>query len=55
VAESIVPLANGWVKVIFDSPQKAVAPGQSVVFYDGNLLIGGGKILRALRSAYGAR
>lgn len=51
----LVPLANGWVKVIFDSPQKAVAPGQSVVFYDGNLLIGGGKILRALRSAYGTR
>jgi tRNA-specific 2-thiouridylase len=30
--------------VVFDEPQRAVAPGQAVVFYDGDLLIGGGTI-----------
>ncbi|MBK6773606.1 MAG: tRNA 2-thiouridine(34) synthase MnmA [Ignavibacteria bacterium] len=32
------------VKVTFDSPQKAITPGQSAVFYSGNDLIGGGII-----------
>jgi tRNA-specific 2-thiouridylase len=35
---------NG-VKVIFDRPQKAIAPGQSAVFYKGQELIGGGIII----------
>ena len=30
------------VKVIFDEPQWATAPGQSAVFYDGDVVIGGG-------------
>lgn len=30
--------------VIFDEPQRAAAPGQSAVFYDGNVVIGGGII-----------
>jgi tRNA-specific 2-thiouridylase len=29
---------------IFEQPQVAVAPGQAVVFYDGDLVIGGGWI-----------
>ncbi len=33
-----------FVKVTFDSPQKAITPGQSAVFYSGNDLIGGGII-----------
>lgn len=33
------------MKVIFDVPQKAVTPGQSAVFYDGDIVIGGGKIV----------
>jgi len=32
------------VKVVFDEPQRAVTPGQAVVFYDGELLVGGGII-----------
>lgn len=32
------------VKVIFDTPQRAVTPGQSAVFYDGEKVIGGGVI-----------
>ncbi len=32
------------VRVTFDEEQEAVAPGQSVVFYDGDIVLGGGKI-----------
>ncbi len=38
------------VRVIFDNPQWAPAPGQSAVFYDGNLVIGGGVIERIINS-----
>lgn len=33
------------IKVIFDEPQKSVTPGQSAVFYDGEIVIGGGIII----------
>lgn len=36
---------NNKVKVMFDEPQKAITPGQSAVFYDGDVVIGGGKIV----------
>ncbi|MBI4438084.1 tRNA 2-thiouridine(34) synthase MnmA [Candidatus Uhrbacteria bacterium] len=32
------------VAVVFDEPQRAVTPGQSVVFYDGEVVLGGGII-----------
>ena len=35
------------VRVEFEEPQRAVTPGQAVVFYDGDLLVGGGTIRRA--------
>jgi len=40
----IEPLDNDRIKVLFDSPQRAVTAGQSVVFYDGNKVVGGGFI-----------
>ena len=38
---------DGLLKVVFDEPQRAVTPGQAVVLYDGDLVIGGGTILKA--------
>lgn len=35
---------GGQAVVVFDTPQLAVTPGQAVVFYDGDVVIGGGWI-----------
>lgn len=40
----ITPLENDKVKVNFNEKQRAITKGQSVVFYKGDLLIGGGII-----------
>lgn len=45
----VVPLDGSKVKVIFNEPQRAITPGQSVVFYDGNTVVGGGIIQRVLK------
>ena len=35
-------------RVIFDEPKRAITPRQSVVFYDGDVCLGGGLIKNAL-------
>ena len=43
-AAFLIPGEGGAVRVEFDEPQPAITPGQAVVFYDGDLLLGGGWI-----------
>ena len=38
------PNADEQVTIQFDKPQRAVTPGQAAVFYDGDLVLGGGWI-----------
>lgn len=40
---------NGCAAIAFDEPQRAITPGQSVVFYEGDRLIGGGTIVHTLK------
>ena len=43
--DCVVRMAEpGVAEVIFDRPQRAVTPGQAVVFYDGDVVFGGGII-----------
>ena len=45
---TVYPLADGSVRVEFDQPQRALTPGQAVVFYDGDTVVGGGTITKVL-------
>ena len=38
------PVAGGRVELVFDVPQIAITPGQALVMYDGDLVVGGGWI-----------
>jgi len=49
----IVPEADGCVRVEFEASQRAIAPGQAAVFYDGDVVVGGGLIARALEEGSG--
>ena len=47
-AVTVYPEENGTVRVVFDQPQRALTPGQAVVFYDGDMVVGGGTITKIL-------
>ncbi|MFC1533575.1 aminomethyltransferase beta-barrel domain-containing protein [Thermodesulfobacteriota bacterium] len=40
----IIPQEYNKAKIVFDEPQISVAPGQSAVFYSGDIVLGGGII-----------
>ncbi len=42
----VIPMGNKRVRVVFEEPQRAITPGQAVVFYQGDVLVGGGTIER---------
>ena len=44
VLAEVEQIALDRVRVVFEHPQKAIAPGQAVVFYDGDYVVGGGTI-----------
>jgi tRNA-uridine 2-sulfurtransferase len=48
----IQKIENGQARVTFANPQRAVTPGQSIVFYDGTICLGGGIIQKAGPSYY---
>jgi tRNA-specific 2-thiouridylase len=43
---TVTPLAPDRVGVTFDEPARDVTPGQAAVFYDGDVVLGGGIILK---------
>jgi len=45
---TVYPEADGICRVVFDEPQRAITPGQAVVLYDRDLVIGGGTITEIL-------
>jgi len=45
---TVYPEENGFCRVEFDEPQRAITPGQAIVLYDGDLVIGGGTITEVL-------
>jgi len=45
----ISPRTDATIEVEFRSPQRSVAPGQSVVVYDRDRLLGGARIVHAFR------
>jgi len=47
-AAELRPEAGGRVRIVFEEPQRAVTPGQAAVFYDGDVVAGGGTIAEVI-------
>jgi len=45
---TVYPEANGFTRVVFDTPQRAITTGQAVVLYQDDLVVGGGTITEVL-------
>jgi tRNA-specific 2-thiouridylase len=46
---TLLPAENGSYRVVFDEAQRALTPGQAVVLYDGDTVLGGGTIREVLK------
>ena len=44
VTANVIPLERGRIRLVFDEPQFGITPGQAAVWYDGEILLGGGII-----------
>jgi tRNA-uridine 2-sulfurtransferase len=40
----VTPMGDAQARVVFDEPQRAITPGQAIVFYEGDEVVGGGWI-----------
>ena len=47
---TVHPGPDGAARIVFDTPVRAVTPGQSCVFYDGDVVLGGGVIRSAVQT-----
>lgn len=45
---TVYPEEGGFARVVFDEPQRAMTPGQAVVLYDGDMVVGSGTITEIL-------
>lgn len=45
---TVFPEENGYIRVVFDNPQRAISPGQAVVLYNGDIVVGGATITEVL-------
>ena len=46
---TVYPMEDGKMKVVFSAPQRALTPGQAVVLYDGDLVVGSGTITEVIK------
>lgn len=47
----VFPLTDGTLRLVFDAPQRAPAPGQAAVFYEGDYVAGGGRLWNGVEKA----
>lgn len=43
---TVTPDSRGNAHISFDIPQRAISPGQAAVFYDGDIVLGGGTVIQ---------
>ena len=48
---TVYPLPGDEARIVFDEPQRAITPGQAVVLYHGDMVLGGGTIVSLYSSA----
>ena len=46
---TVYPEADGYARVVFDQPQRAMTPGQAVVLYQADVVVGGGTIREVIQ------
>ena len=46
---TVYPEENGFARVVFDQPQRALTPGQAVVLYQDDMVVGGGTISEVIK------